>query len=134
MAIRGIKSAPAITVRVANRFPELTLLSFSFFEKLDMTQGVHGNDAANRADAVRRVANSLIQVQDEVRRVNYFSSLFPKRPHFVGVSRHFEAVSHGVGQLQSGDGFSGFVERIDGQGNNADIFFVELFNVRLEVG
>jgi len=113
MAIRYIKSVCPITIIHADRFPELGLLCFSLFEKLDMAQRIHGDDSPDGADAVRCVANFLVRVQDEVCRVKDFPALFPERAHFVRVPRHFETVSHGECKLQLVNGFFGLVERID---------------------
>lgn len=99
-----------------------------------MAQGVNGNDATDGADAVRGVADFLVRIQNEICRVNDFSPLFPKRSDFVGVARHFEAISYWISKLKLVDGFPGFIERIDGQSDDADVCFFELFDMRLEVG
>ena len=99
-----------------------------------MAQRIHGNDSPDGADAVRRVANFLVRVQDEVCRVKDFPTLFSERAHFVCVPRHFEAVSHGECKLQLVNGFFGLVEGIDGESHDIDTFFSELFDVCLVVG
>jgi hypothetical protein len=54
---------------------------------------------------------------------------FPECTDLVGVSRHFESISHGKSELQLFDGLFRFVEGVDGERHDIDIFLFELFHM-----
>lgn len=97
-----------------DRFPQTSNRHFSLFEELDVTQRVDGGDAADWTDTVRCVAYFFVRVENKICRVDNLSTLLPKCPEFVGISRDFKSISHRESELQFVDGFLGFVERVDG--------------------
>lgn len=113
---------------------DLALLLFSPFEKLDVTQCVGGDNAPDGADAVRRVHHFSVGVQDKVGRMKDLPALLPIGADLVGISRHLEAVSDGKGKVLLFYGFLSFVQRVDRQTDDINVFLLEGFEVSLVIG
>jgi hypothetical protein len=105
------------------------LLRLSFLEKLDVAQGVGGNDAADGSNAVGSVDYFFVRVQYEICGVDNPSPLFPKGAYFVCIPGHFKSVGHRKSKLQFVHGLLGLIQRIHGKGHHLDVLFLELLDV-----
>jgi hypothetical protein len=66
--------------------------------------------------------------------MNDFTSIFPIRPHLVGVLWNFESITNWERRAGFFDHLFGFVEWIDRQSDDVGVLLLELVNVRLEIG
>ena len=78
--------------------------------------------------------NSPVRTNSKVGRVDDAAPLFPIRADLVGVFRDFQAVSNRKSRAGLFHHLFGFVERVDGKGDDVGIFALEFLDMRLEVG
>src|SRR5262249_42561562 len=105
------------------------LLRLSFLEKLDVAQGVGGNDAADGPNAVGSVDYFFVRVQYEICGVGNPSPLLPKGPYFVCIPGRFKSVAHMKSKLQFGHSLPGLIQGIHGKGHLLDVLFLKLLDV-----
>ena len=80
------------------------------------------------------MSDFLVRIDDEVRRVNNFSAIFPIGADFVGVFGNFQAVTDRKCRAGALDHFFGFFQGIDRERYDFCGFLLELFDMRLKVG
>jgi len=78
--------------------------------------------------------NISIRPNSKIGGVDDAPALFPVGADFVGIFGNFEAITDGKGRAGAFDHLFGFLQRIDGEGDNIGILFFELLDMRLEVG
>jgi len=66
--------------------------------------------------------------------VNNAAAFFPVGADFVGILWNFEAIADRKGRAGALDHFLGFVERIDGEGDDIGVLRLEFIKMRLIVG
>ena len=76
----------------------------------------------------------LIRVESKIGRVDDVAAHFPVGADFVGVLWNLKVIADRKGRAGSLDHFLGFVERIDGEGDDVGILCFEFLKVRLIVG
>ncbi len=112
----------------------LALLRLSAFEKLNVAQGVCRGDATDGAHAVAGVCHLPVSVQNKIRGVKDFAPLLPVGTDSIRITWDFESVDDRKGDLVLIHGLLGFVQRIDGKGNDVNVFFLKFFEVCLVIG
>ena len=75
-----------------------------------------------------------VRSKGKIGRVNNGAALFPVGTDFVGVLWNLEAIANRKSRAGALDHFFGFVERIDGEGDDVGILCFEFVKVRLIVG
>ena len=67
-------------------------------------------------------------------RVDDAAAFFPIRADFVGILGNFQSVVDGKCRAGFLGHLFGFVERVDGKGDDMGVFLLEFFDVRLVIG
>ena len=70
----------------------------------------------------------------KIGRVDNGAAFFPVGADFVGIFWNFEAIADRKGRAGALDHFLGFVERIDGEGDDVGVLCFEFLKVRLVIG
>ncbi len=101
---------------------------------MNRAQGIFGGDAADGTRCKTGLHHFFIRVDDKAGGVDDTAAFFPVSADLVRVLWHFQSVADGEGRAGLLNHLFGFVEGVDGQGNDVDIFFFELDDLRLVVG
>jgi len=112
----------------------LSSLGFSFLGSSDRAERVDGGDSADGAGGEAGLEDFTVRSKCKIGCVDDAAPLFPVGADFVGILWDFEAIADRKGRAGALDHFLGFVERIDGEGDNVGILCFEFLKVRLIVG
>lgn len=110
------------------------LLISSFPSPLNRSQRILRDNPPDGTSGVARLQNFAVWAEGEIGCVDDAAVFFPVGADSVGVYWDFEAVADRKRRAGASDHFLGFIEWVDGQGDDVDVFFLECFKVRLIVG
>lgn len=123
------------TIRVRRIFATaLAALGFSSFGTSDRTQGINRRNPADGTGGEAGLEYLSVRVKSEVCRVENAAPFFPICADLVGVFGNFEPVADWKCCAGALDHLLGFVQRIDGQGDDVGVLSFELFKMGLIIG